>query len=95
MCVLDLVRRRDMYGFEVIETLSKSIDVNENTIYPILRRLTQQGYFSIRTEATSLGAPRKYFCITNKGKERLEECRHEWDEFLQGVFRILKEGEGK
>ena len=38
MCVLKLVSQKDMYGFEVIETISKEIDVNENTIYPILRR---------------------------------------------------------
>ncbi|MDD4988643.1 MAG: PadR family transcriptional regulator [Candidatus Izemoplasmatales bacterium] len=90
MCVMHLVEQQPMYGFEVIESLAKDIDVNENTIYPILRRLTDQGYFSTYTEATNIGAPRKYYRITESGKDRMEEYRKEWNRFLKGVFRILE-----
>lgn len=92
MCVMHLVEGKPMYGFEVIETLAREIDVNENTIYPILRRLTDQGYFTTYTEATNIGAPRKYYRITMSGQTRMEEYRNEWNRFLKGVFRIL-EGE--
>jgi PadR family transcriptional regulator PadR len=90
MCVMHLVETKSMYGFEVIETLAKEIDVNENTIYPILRRLTEQGYFITYTESTNIGAPRKYYRITDTGKLRMEEYRNEWNRFLKGVFRILE-----
>ncbi|MBE0701472.1 MAG: PadR family transcriptional regulator, partial [Acholeplasmataceae bacterium] len=57
MCILSLINQHDMYGFEVIETLAKEIDVNENTVYPILRRLTGQNLFETYVEQTNIGAP--------------------------------------
>lgn len=89
ICVLSTINRKDMYGFEVIETLAKSIDVNENTIYPILRRLTTSGYFTTYMESTGIAAPRKYYKITSLGKEKLEESQQEWSTFLEGVIQIL------
>jgi len=89
MCVLDIVAKKDYYGFAVIEALSKEIDVNENTIYPILRRLTDQGYFDTYSENTKIGAPRKYYRITDSGKQRLGEQESEWRRFLKGVLNLL------
>jgi PadR family transcriptional regulator PadR len=91
MCVLHVVSKRDLYGFAVIDRLSGQIDVNENTIYPILRRLTEQGYFSTYTRPTNVGAPRKYYAITESGKRRLQEFQSEWRRFLEGVFHILED----
>jgi len=89
MCVIAVVSEKDKYGFEVIDTLSKAIDVNENTVYPILRRLTDQGYFTTYTESTTQGAPRKYFKITPEGVQKMDEYRQEWQQFLAGVFKIM------
>ncbi|MBU1141452.1 MAG: PadR family transcriptional regulator [Firmicutes bacterium] len=89
MCILSIIRARDMYGFEVIEKLASDIDVNENTVYPILRRLTGQGLFETYIEQTNIGAPRKYYQITDLGKEKLDEYEKEWTSFLKGVFRLL------
>ena len=89
MCVLHVVAQKDIYGFAVIESISKEIDVNENTIYPILRRLTEQGYFDTYTEATGIGAPRKYYTITDLGRSHLHEYESEWTKFLKGVFNLL------
>ncbi|PKK99299.1 MAG: PadR family transcriptional regulator [Tenericutes bacterium HGW-Tenericutes-2] len=89
MCILSIIRDRDMYGFEVIEKLSSEIDVNENTVYPILRRLTGQGLFDTYIENTNIGAPRKYYKITNIGNEKLNEYESEWRTFLKGVFKLL------
>ncbi|MBN2300296.1 MAG: PadR family transcriptional regulator [Acholeplasmataceae bacterium] len=89
MCILSIIKTRDMYGFEVIEKLAADIDVNENTVYPILRRLTGQGLFDTYMEQTNIGAPRKYYQITKLGKERLNEYEEEWTSFLKGVFKLL------
>ena len=89
LCVLKICSRKDMYGFEVIETISKEIEVNENTIYPILRRLTKQEYFETYKEVEGVGAPRKYYKLTSLGKEKLDEAEHEWMSFLKSVSRIL------
>lgn len=89
MCVLKIISRKDMYGFELIENISQEIEVNENTIYPILRRLTKQLLFDTYTESMSIGAPRKYYTITNLGKEKLEDYENEWIKFLDSVYKIL------
>jgi len=89
MCVMAVVSRKDMYGFAVIEEIAKEIDVNENTIYPILRRLTAQGVFDTYMEPTGIGAPRKYYRITDLGRNKTREYADEWSKFLTGVFRLL------
>ena len=89
MCVLKMISRKDMYGFEVIEHISQEIDVNENTIYPILRRLTKQEYFDTYSESMSIGAPRKYYRISEIGKEQLSLYENEWGTFIRSVSRIL------
>lgn len=89
MCVLKMISRKDMYGFEVIEHISQEIDVNENTIYPILRRLTKQEFFETYTESMSVGAPRKYYKITEVGQEHLMMYENDWGTFITSVARIL------
>ena len=91
ICILSLINKKDMYGFEVIDKL-EGISVNENTIYPILRRLTQQGLFSTYQVDTEVGPPRKYYKITQAGKIALQEYEKEWTVFLKEVMAIL-EGE--
>jgi PadR family transcriptional regulator PadR len=90
ICILKVINDEEMYGFEIIEKLSKRLDVNENTIYPILRRLTEQELFETYTKESQLGAPRKYYKITSRGKEALETYKKEWTEFLRNVMSILK-----
>ncbi|MDL2292777.1 PadR family transcriptional regulator [Acholeplasma sp. OttesenSCG-928-E16] len=93
ICILSLIKRNDLYGFEVIDKLAK-IDVNENTIYPILRRLTQQGLFKTYQVENPNGPARKYYKITQMGALRLEEYENDWKKFLKNVMEIL-EGEQK
>lgn len=90
LCILKVVQDEQMYGFEIIEKLSNVLDINENTIYPILRRLTEQKLFKIYTKDSPHGAPRKYYKITEQGKKRLETYIIEWDAFIQSVNHILK-----
>lgn len=90
MCVLKMISHKDMYGFELIQSISKEIEVNENTLYPILRRLTKQELFDTYTETIAgVGAPRKYYTLTSLGKEKLVEYETEWNKFIESVKRIL------
>ena len=89
LCVLSELVQEDMYGYSIISNISEHIDVNENTVYPILRRLTKQGLFDTYTETMSIGAPRKYYKITGEGTEKLNEYESEWKKFIDSVYRIL------
>jgi PadR family transcriptional regulator PadR len=92
LCVLSELVSADMYGYMVINNISKHLDVNENTIYPILRRLTMDGYFTTYLEESDQGAPRKYYKITESGFKFYMELRNEWDCFIGGVYEILNQG---
>lgn len=91
LCVMKVISRERMYGYQVIEKLATTLHVNENTIYPILRRLTEQGIFTTIIEPQVSAPPRKYFQISEAGQQRLKELETEWQEFLTQVLTILEE----
>lgn len=89
LCILKVIDDQDLYGFEVIKKLSEPLLVNENTVYPILRRLTNQQMFTTYEKKSSNGANRKYYQITKKGKEFLKNNLEEWYDFLKQTEFIL------
>lgn len=92
MCVLALVSQRDFYGYELVETISKKIDISEGTIYPILRRLTSENFFETYLKESSEGPPRKYYRMTTVGKKETEKLLSAWTHFTQDVNEIIKGG---
>ncbi|RJX24440.1 MAG: PadR family transcriptional regulator [Acholeplasma sp.] len=92
LCVLSVLVEKDTYGYEIISQLSSYIDVSENTIYPILRRLTSEGYFETYLQESTEGAPRKYYQMTEKGFIYYLSLREEWDAFIGGVYHIINLG---
>jgi PadR family transcriptional regulator PadR len=92
LCVLSELVQEDLYGYSIINNISQHLDVNENTIYPILRRLTKEGYFTTYLKESNIGAPRKYYRMTKKGFEYFLELRDSWDQFIGGVYAILNKG---
>ncbi|MDD5294198.1 MAG: PadR family transcriptional regulator [Candidatus Izemoplasmatales bacterium] len=92
LCVLSLLVEEDLYGYAIISRLSEFIDISENTIYPILRRLTLDGYFETYLEASTEGAPRKYYKMTEKGFVFYMKLRDEWNAFIGGVYQIINQG---
>ncbi len=89
MCVLNLVCQKDRYGYELIETISKEIEISEGTIYPILRRLTKDGYFETYLKESTGGPPRKYYKITETGENASQEMKSDWIEFGEKIKRLL------
>ena len=66
LLVLLLVHDKDMYGYELVSEVSKIVDVNEGTIYPLLKRLTNEKYFETYLKESTEGPPRKYYHINSK-----------------------------
>lgn len=90
LLVFALLKDRDHYGYEMVEKISKHINISEGTIYPLLRRLSNEGYVSTYLEESQSGPPRKYYAITNFGKKQYEGQIEEWFEFINSVNTILK-----
>lgn len=91
LVVLESVRKKDMYGYELVEEVSKVIDVNEGTIYPLLKRLTNEHYYETYLRESTEGPSRKYYHITAAGVLYLESLKQEWNEFQMKVCAFLEE----
>lgn len=91
LCVLSLLYRRDCYGYDVSEYLSKRIDLSEGTVYPILRKLKGDGFVTTYLSEDSGGPPRKYYRLTEFGKEEYLSSKAEWLDFTEIIERILRE----
>lgn len=92
LCVLILISKKDQYGYELSQNISKKIQVAEGTLYPLLRRLTKEDYVTTYLAESSEGPPRKYYSLTNKGKEYMELLIGEWRQFSNAVNEFIKEG---
>lgn len=90
MCILALIDQRDMYGYEIVQTIARHTDINEGTVYPILRRLTLESYFSTYLVESRGGPARKYYRITPQGKVYLDNSVREWREMTEIVEIILR-----
>ena len=90
LCALSVVNRGDCYGYELVNRVSDCMEVTEGTIYPLMKRLKDGGMIESYIVESSEGPPRKYYRITEKGKEELERLSKEWFEFTRSVNALLK-----
>ncbi|WP_100331370.1 PadR family transcriptional regulator [Bacillus xiapuensis] len=95
LCVLVLLDKKDCYGYELVQAISKQIEISEGSVYPLLRRLTKEGYFTTYLQESSEGPSRKYYRITDHGRAYLSQLMDEWKAFSKGVNQLLKEAERK
>ena len=93
LCVLAVLHRQDCYGYELVSKISHQVDITEGTIYPLLRRLKNDGLLTTYLKESSGGPPRKYYQITEEGIRMKAALVEEWDAFVTGVNLIVKEGD--
>lgn len=92
LCVLSLLQQEDHYGYDITAKLTQIIDVADGSIYPVLRRLKQEEYVTSYLEEASGGPPRKYYVITQKGQEFLDELTAEWENLVVSVNSLVMNG---
>ncbi|KAB7668357.1 PadR family transcriptional regulator [Bacillus sp. B1-b2] len=92
LCVLALLDKKDRYGYELVQAISHQIEISEGSVYPLLRRLTKEEYFTTYLQESTEGPSRKYYKLTEKGRIYLQELLLEWNEFTNGVNELIKEG---
>lgn len=91
LCVLAVLDKKDCYGYELVSEISKNIEISDGTIYPLLRRLNQEGYFSTYLQESQEGPPRKYYSLTKLGKDTKDKLLREWYGFEKGVNSIIND----
>ena len=91
LCVLSMLAKRDWYGYEISEFLSTKIDIADGTVYPILRKLKSDGFVVTYLSEDSGGPPRKYYSLTEAGKNAYEADRNDYLNFATTVASILED----
>ncbi len=89
ICVLSILEKKEIYGYGLKVEMSQIMDVNENTLYPLLRRLEKDGDLETYSHVSNQGRSRKYYRITNQGKEHLELLRQDWLEFRTVANKMI------
>jgi PadR family transcriptional regulator, regulatory protein PadR len=92
MLLLSLLSEKDMYGYEMIETLRRRsnhvFDLKAGTLYPLLHSLEEKEYLESYEDLES-AKPRKYYRITKKGRKYLKAAGEEWQEYARAVNGII------
>ncbi len=89
LCVLALLSRGDAYAYDIASRLAKGIGMGEGTIYPLMRRMQTDGLVETYLVESTAGPPRKYYKLTERGRETFASQKSEWADFSTAVNDIL------
>lgn len=92
MAVLASLWNGRLYGLEILRVLERdsSLVLAEGTIYPILNRLRTEGLVQSEWVEAEAGHPRKYYELTNIGRERAIRMAETWTQFSAGLGRLIE-----
>ena len=90
-CILSILDKREAYASVIIDDLkSVGMIVVEGTLYPLLIRLKNQGLLAYRWEESTQGPPRKYYVLTDQGREQLGQMDTAWNELVESIQTLKK-----
>ena len=89
LCVLALLHQRDNYAYEIASALADAIGMGEGTIYPLMRRLQAERLVETYLEESPSGPPRKYYRLTDAGKQSFTSQKDAWTSFSGAVNQIV------
>ena len=79
------------YGYKITQDVRQVLDVSESTLYPVLRRLQKEEYLAVYDRECA-GRNRRYYQITQKGRQKLREYVQEWNLYSANISRIFEGG---
>jgi PadR family transcriptional regulator PadR len=91
-CVLNVLAAGESYGYRIVERLRRieSLRITESTVYPILARLTKEGYLRERVAPSPAGPPRRYLSLTDDGRARVEAMNDYWRALRPSIDSLLE-----
>ncbi|MED0866724.1 PadR family transcriptional regulator [Bacillus safensis] len=91
-CVLAVLKKGDSYGYQIIKDMSRCIEISESTLYPILKRLEQNNYVETYSQEHN-SRLRKYYRMTESGREHMAQFLEEWDQVM-AIYEFISGGQG-
>jgi DNA-binding PadR family transcriptional regulator len=97
--VLAILAEQDSYGYAILKRVSElsggRLEWSDGMLYPVLHRLERLGFVAGKWQKSEIGRRRKYYRITQRGREQLAAERRQWqavDEVLRNVWSHLAVG---
>ena len=87
--ILAIIDREDSYGYEISQTIKLAANIKESTLYPILKKLEKAGYLTTYSQEYQ-GRKRKYYSITQEGKNQLQFLNEEWLTYKETMDGIVE-----
>jgi PadR family transcriptional regulator PadR len=92
--VLSILTEKPMYGYQIAKELAARsggvFDFQEGTLYPALHRMEKEGLLLSYWEVVQEGPSRKYYTITDKGRDTLDHKSKDWNDFAHALLRVLE-----
>lgn len=93
LCVLSKLAEADRYGYELTDAISKKMVIATGTLYLILKRLKDESYVETYLVESEEGPARKYYHLTDKGREYQKDLKQEWVSFVEVVQSFIEKEE--
>jgi PadR family transcriptional regulator, regulatory protein PadR len=91
LCILSLLGSKELYPADLVEQMNQAaLPIPEGTLYSLLTRLKNSGHLVYRWEESLEGPPRKYFSLSESGKDYLAAMQSNWLQLVKSVETILK-----
>lgn len=88
-CVLAILHKEDTYGYKLTQEVKELMEVSESTLYPVLRRLTRDGFLETYDQE-HMGRNRRYYRLSDRGKLKYKEYVLEWKDFKKKIDKLLE-----
>ena len=97
LCLFNLLAQGEMYGYDIVKRLAgiRGLVITEGTLYPLLSRLRKTGLLKTRLEESPSGPARKYYTLSDQGRQVLESMNMYWEDLTAGIegLQSVKESE--
>ena len=87
-CVLSVLVSEDTYGYSLTQRVKDRLGISESTLYPVMRRLQQDGCLTAY-DMPHNGRNRRYYRITQSGLEKFHACAVLWTEFKERIDSFM------
>ena len=91
VCVLVALKERDSYGYQIIKDVSPIVEISEATLYPILKRLEAGGFVTTYSMEHN-SRLRKYYRLTDQGRQRIQDFLVEWEDVMR-AYRYIADSQ--
>ncbi|WP_346930132.1 PadR family transcriptional regulator [Clostridium sp.] len=91
-CVLKIIDlKEEIYGYDIARILKENgfTDISEGTLYPLYTRLQKNGFISSTMKESPFGPARKYYSLTEKGREELKDFVNTWEYMSENINDII------